>query len=79
MFTSTASQLANLLSMFFFLLTADEVSIIIRELKDEKAIRSNDINLDFLIVVDVISAPYLGTLFKHCSKKGIYPDGLKVA
>ena len=65
--------------MFFSPLAVDEVSTIIRELKDEKAIRSNDINLDFLIVGNIILAPYLSTLFKHCSKKGVYPDGLKVA
>ena len=48
MLTSISSKLANSLSMFFSTSTADEVSTIICEFRDKKAIRSNDVTLIFL-------------------------------
>ena len=71
-----AFYVANSLSTFFSPSTADEVSTIIRELKDKKANISKNIITHFLKVGNIMLAPYSSTLFNHCLTKAIYRDGL---
>ena len=65
--------------MFFSPSAPEEVSSIIRQLKDNEAIRSNDIARKFLKLASTILAPYLSSLFNLCLTNGCYPEGMKVA
>ena len=59
--------------------TTDEVSLIIDQLKNNKAVRYNDVETKFIKYGKFIIAPIISELFNVCAINGVFPNCLKIA
>ena len=76
-FRNPSTSIIN--SIFLSPSTPNEVSLLIDQLRNRKAVRHNDAETKFLKYSKSIISPVISDLFNLCIEKGIFPNCLKVA
>jgi len=57
----------------------EEVSRLIEDLSDNKAIQCGDIHTKFIKLLESILAPFLTRIFNRCINEGIYPSCFEIS
>ena len=76
---STTSSNRTNTSTFLSPSSQQEVFIVIKALKENKAWRTLDIETKFLKIANPVISNYLSFIFNSCLSSGIYPNSLKLA
>ena len=66
-------------SFFFTRSTTEEVSSIIKNLNNKKAIKKNDVETKFLKISNAVISPFISNIFNSSIKQEKFPDALKKA
>lgn len=65
--------------MFLFPITANEILLIIHELKNKKSVGYDNVSTSLVKYCAIILSDILEKLFNSCVEQGYYPDELKKA